>query len=75
MAVYSPITPSDTVAFSPPVSAIWVGQAGDLAVLGETDAVAVTLRNVPVGLLRLPYEVSRVMSTNTTAGLLVGCAV
>jgi hypothetical protein len=72
MAVYTSITPSDSTVHAPALGWLWVGTAGDVAILGETDTVAVTLKNVPVGFVRLPYGVQKVMATNTTASLLVG---
>lgn len=57
------VTPSDTAHGSG--SALFVGGAGDVAVLmsgGET----VTFKAVPAGTL-LPIQFTRIMSTNTTA--------
>lgn len=50
---------------------IWVGGAGDVAVMGLYDDTAVTLAGVPAGTL-IPGRFKRVMSTNTTATSIVG---
>lgn len=59
------VTKSDTAAFSP--SAIYVGTAGDVAVMpaDPSGATAVTFKNVPSGSV-LPIMCIQVMSTNTT---------
>lgn len=69
---YQSITPSDTVPQPALVMSIYVGGAGDVAVKGTADAVAVTLKGPPAGAwLNLPHPVLFVMTTNTTATLLV----
>lgn len=65
------ITKSDTTVISPPTNYVYVGGAGDLAVLMANDTVAVTLSAVPAGTL-LSIRVQKVMSTNTTATLVIG---
>lgn len=60
-----PVTASDSTVLET-TRAIWVGGAGDLAVIFEDDTTAVTLSGVPAGTL-LPFSVKKVMSTNTTA--------
>lgn len=50
--------------------ALYVGGAGDVAVLLQNDESAVTLSAVPAGAL-LPLACTKVMSTNTTATLIV----
>ncbi len=45
--------------------ALWVGVAGNVAVIAENDTEAVTLVGVPIGVL--PVKVKRLMATNTTA--------
>jgi hypothetical protein len=45
---------------------VWVGGAGNLAVMFVDQTTAVTLTGVPAGTL-LPIQVQKVMSTNTTA--------
>lgn len=46
--------------------ALWVGGAGNVVVLAEEDASAVTWVGVPAGTI-LPVRALRVQSTNTTA--------
>lgn len=62
------ITPSDTVNFSQPCEAIYVGTAGD--VVAVVNGVAVTFV-APAGAV-LPVKATRVNSTGTTATDLVG---
>ncbi len=71
----TPITKSDTTdttAFC--TKGVWVGTAGDLAVLGVNDAVdanaANTLKNVPSGTF-VPGSFARIMSTNTGSSNMV----
>lgn len=59
------VTKSDATVL-PPTRAVYVGGAGDLAVIFVGDTAAVTLSSVPAGTL-LPIQVNKVMSTNTTA--------
>lgn len=59
------VTPSDSTALTP-TTAIYVGGAGDLAVLLSNDTVAVTLKAVPIGTVLL-ISAKKVMATNTTA--------
>lgn len=66
------ITKSNTV--EQPYKSIWVGGVGDVTVLmiGATDDTqTVTFTAVPAGTL-LPIQVRRVMSTGTSATLMVG---
>lgn len=72
-----PITTSDTVQIKDANGAviqtrgIYVGGAGNIAVLmDKKGAAAVTFTGVPVGTI-LPIETSQVMATNTTATLLL----
>jgi hypothetical protein len=70
------VTPSDTTVFPPAL--IYVGGAGNVAVMpaaqeGRASPTAVTFTAPPVG-STLPCLVTRVMSTNTTASLLVRVA-
>lgn len=62
------VVPSDTT----PVDfvGLYVGGAGNVAVMGE-GGVAVTFTAPPVG-SRIDMHITRVMSTNTTATVLVG---
>lgn len=66
------ITKSDAAANV--FDAVWVGGAGNLAVILENDTSAVTLVAVPAGTL-MPLRTSKVMSTNTTATNMVGLLV
>ena len=50
---------------------LWVGTAGNLSVILVGDSAAVTFTGVPAGTL-MPLAVKRVMSTNTTAGEIIG---
>jgi hypothetical protein len=63
------ITPSDSTVIN--VRALWVGGAGNVAVIAMQDTAAQTLSAVPAGTL-LPVSCSKVMSTNTTATLILG---
>lgn len=63
------VTPSDTADNT--YSYIYVGGAGNVAVVPEADSAAVTLTAVPAGSY-IWLRVKRVMSTNTTATSLVG---
>lgn len=63
------VTKSDSTVFANPTRKIWVGGAGDLAVLLNGDSVAVTLSAVPAGTM-LDISAVKVMSTNTTATLI-----
>lgn len=63
------ITPSDTTVVK--FRAIYVGGAGNLAVLMEGDTVATTFNSVPAGSI-LQIRVQKVMATNTTATNIVG---
>lgn len=66
----APITPNDSADLAAETRAIYVGSAGDVAmVLVSGDAL--TFAGVPAGSL-LPVRAIRVKSTGTTAGLLLG---
>lgn len=66
------ITTSDTVAFTQgPVRGIYVGGAGNIALVPQTGAAAVVFTAVPVGTI-LRVGAVRVNATSTTATLLVG---
>ena len=78
VAVQSParsatvVTKSDTV--DTPYKSIWVGGTGNVTVLminATDDTQTVTFTAVPAGTL-LPIQVRRVMSTATTATLMIG---
>lgn len=68
------ITPNDdTDLTSSKIRCIWVGTAGNIAVLGLNDTVAVTFVNVPDG-TPLPLMVKKVLATGTDATDIVGMA-
>lgn len=61
------ITPSDTNNVpNAPCRALWVGGAGDVALIAAGDADAVTIVAVTAGTV-VPIRTLRVMSTNTDA--------
>lgn len=62
------VTPSDTVNLSRTCRAIWVGVAGNVAVVFDDD-VAVTFTGVAIGVLEV--QAKRINSTNTTATTMV----
>jgi len=64
------VTPSDTTAVT--FRALWVGGAGNVAVVTE-GGNSVTFTAVPAGTL-LPVAVQTVKSTGTTATNMVGLA-
>lgn len=66
---FAAVTPSDSANFARMARALYVGGAGNVAVVGK-DAVAVTFVGVPAGTI-LPVECIRVNSTNTTATSIV----
>ncbi len=63
------VTPHDTNANA--AKALYIGGAGDVAVIPRGRSTAVTFVGVAAGTI-LPVQVSRVMSTNTTATNIVG---
>ncbi len=66
------ITPSNSTILTGTVNkAIWVGGAGNVAIMLVGDLVATTLTAVPAG-TRIVGNFARVMATNTTATLIVG---
>ena len=66
------ITPSDTDFYDPPVT-VYVGGAGNVAIVPARGdhTTAVTFTGLSAG-GRVPCTAHKVMSTNTTATLLVG---
>ena len=60
------VTPSDSTVLPDGVRRVWVGGAGALAVVFVGDTAATTLAAVPAGTM-LDIQVSKVMSTSTTA--------
>lgn len=68
----SSITKSDVTDLTTnKIRALWVGGAGDVAVIALNDTTPVTIVGVLAGTL-LPISVVKVMSTNTTATSIVG---
>ena len=65
------VTPSDATIFSPATRKLWIGGAGNVAVLLAGDTVPVTLLAVPVGTM-LEVAVTKLMSANTTATAIIG---
>lgn len=66
------VTKSDSTTYSPPFRALWVGGAGNVAVITKASGgSAVTFVGVPAGTM-LPVNAYKVMSTNTTATDIVG---
>lgn len=68
-AVYSAykgvaVTKSDSTILET-TRGLWIGGTGDVAVIFADGGAAVTLKAVPVGVLSV--QVTKVMSTNTTA--------
>lgn len=61
------ITPSDTDIVSPNSRALYVGSAGNVAVLLPDTATPVIFVGVAAGQI-LPVRATKVMSTGTTAG-------
>ncbi|WP_288935042.1 hypothetical protein [uncultured Sphingomonas sp.] len=63
------IVPSDTVDLLETPKAIYVGTGGDIAMIGDNEAIGappVVWRNVPPGAV-VPFRPRRVMATGTTA--------
>jgi hypothetical protein len=67
------VTPSDTTVIN--CRAIYVGGAGNVAVKTANGATAVTFTAPPVGtILPVLIDQGQIMSTNTTATLLIALA-
>jgi len=64
------ISPSDSTYLTEIPRALYVGGAGDLAVITRAGN-AVTFKSVPAGTI-IPQRVKMVKSTNTTATFIVG---
>lgn len=60
------VTPDDNANLAQTARALYVGGAGNLAVILDRDTSAITFLSVAAGTL-LPIRARRVMSTNTTA--------
>lgn len=64
------VTPSDTNLLPLASKALYVGVAGNVALLAVGDTHPVTFTGVPAGTV-LPVRVQQVLATGTTAGALV----
>lgn len=64
------VTPSDVTNLPSITRGLYVGVAGNVAVVPASGGAAVTFVAVPAGTV-LPIQVSRVNSTNTTASSIV----
>jgi hypothetical protein len=64
-------THSDTVDFRKVTDGIWVGGAGDVAVVQQNNTVPVVFTAVPAGAW-LPLAARRINATATTATNLIG---
>lgn len=64
------VTPHDSNDIAANSRALWVGGAGDLEVIFVGDSAATTIVGVAAGTL-LPFRISRVLSTGTTATAIV----
>lgn len=64
------LTPNDGADLATVSRALWVGVAGNVALVAADDSAAVTLIAVAAGTL-LPIRCKRLMSTNTTASSIV----
>jgi hypothetical protein len=62
---------SDSTVYDPSLKSLWVGGVGDVAVRMKGSQTIVTFTAVAAG-TRLPVNVDKVMSTNTSATLIVG---
>ena len=66
------ITPSDTTIYNPPLIGLWVGAAGNVAVLALGDTTPQTISNISGGTMISWILIAKVMSTNTTSTLMLG---
>jgi hypothetical protein len=67
--VWVSVTPSDTVNLPAGCRGLWVGGAGNVALVGE-DNVALTFTGISAATI-LPMGPKRVNLTNTTATLMI----
>ena len=63
---FSAVTPDDSNDLSSYAYGLYVGGAGNIAIIGVDDSSAVTFVGIPAGSF-LPVMAKRVMSTGTTA--------
>lgn len=66
------VVPSDTAAFAQPPRMLWVGGAGNIAVVALGDAAPITIFDVPAGTLIDWVVAQKVLVTGTTATNIVG---
>ena len=65
------VTPNDSTNLPlGTATALWIGGAGDVAIIAEGDTSAVTIVAIPAGTI-LPIRTKRVLSTGTTATSIV----
>jgi len=69
--VATAVTPGDSTAVV--YTGLYVGGTGNVAVRVKASGASVTFQAVPAGMI-LPLEIDRVLSTGTTATLMVGLA-
>ena len=66
------VTKSNTTVYSPPLTKLYVGGTGDVALLASGDTVAQTIAGVAAGVWIVDVAIQKVMSTGTTATELIG---
>lgn len=64
------ITPSDTTEFTQPTRVLYIGNTGDITVV-MISGTTLSFTNVTSGQI-LPFRVSKVMATGTTATNIIG---
>ena len=67
---FAPITPSDGVNLPYITRGIYIGAAGNIAVICPATGAAIVFVGLPAGVL-LPIQTTRVNLTNTTAANLI----
>lgn len=65
-SLLSSVAPSNTVNFTNIARQLYIGTAGDVAVLTQSDVV-ITFKNVGAGSTIGPFFIKRVNATGTTA--------
>ncbi len=65
------ITTDDNNDLAQKITALYVGQAGDLSLILRNDTTPVLLKAVPIGTV-LNLSIKRIRSTGTTAAQLIG---
>jgi len=63
------VTPGTTV-YSPPLTGLWIGNAGTVAFIMSGDTLAVNLGSVSAGTLFHNFSISQVTTVTTATGLL-----